>query len=66
MNGKMHVSHAHSPLTGKQRAFIAVLLFLGLLLSFVVVRYLDPSTALTQHASSLSMRGIAESAVVCG
>jgi hypothetical protein len=66
MNGKMQVSHAHSPLTGKQRVFIALLLFLGLLLSFVVVRYLDPSTALTQHASSIGSRGIAESAVVFG
>ena len=55
MNGKMQVSQSqptiHS-LTVKQRVFIAALLFLGLLASFVVVRFLDPATALTNPVSS--------------
>jgi hypothetical protein len=69
MNGKLQVSPSqptiHS-LSMKQRAFIAVLLLLGLLISFVIIRFLDPSTALTNPASSSSMRRSAESAVVLG
>jgi len=50
-------------LTVKQRVFIAILLLLGLLVSFVIVRFLDPSTALTNSVSSSRMRRSAESAV---
>lgn len=69
MNGKMQVPESQPTipsLTVKQRVFIAALLFLGLLLSFVIVRFLDPSTALTNHAASCGMRSIADSAVVFG
>jgi hypothetical protein len=68
MNGKMQASQSqptiHS-LTLKQRVFIAVLLFLGLLVSFVVVCFLDPSTSLTNPVSSSGVR-IAEGAVDFG
>ena len=67
MNGKMQVSQSqptiHS-LRVRQRVFIAALLFLGLLLSFVGVRFLDPLTALTNHVSSSGMRRTAENGVV--
>jgi hypothetical protein len=69
MNGKLQVTQSqptiHS-LSMKQQVFIAVLLLLGLLVSFVIVRFLDPSTALTNPASSSGMRRSAESAVVLG
>ncbi len=69
MNGKMQVSQSqptiHS-LTVRQRVFIAALLFLGLLLSFVVVRFVDSSMALTHHVSSSGMRRMAKNAVVLG
>jgi hypothetical protein len=69
MNGRVQVSHSQPPihsLTVQQRVFIAALLLLGLVFSFVVVRFLDPSTALTTHASSFGMRAIAESEGVLG
>jgi hypothetical protein len=69
MKGTMQESQSqptiHS-LTMKQRVFIADLLFLGLLLSFVIVRFLDPSTALTNHAASFGIHRIAESTVTFG
>jgi hypothetical protein len=69
MKGKMQESQSqptiHS-LTVKQRVFIAALLFLGLILSFVIVRFLDPSTALTNHAVSFGTRRVTESAVAFG
>jgi hypothetical protein len=69
MNGKTQVSQSqlniHS-LTLKQRVFVAGLLFLGLLLSFVIVRLLDPSAALTNHVSSSRERSAVEHAVVLG
>ncbi len=69
MNGKMQVSQSqptiHSlPVT--QRVFIAVMLFLGLLLSFVIMRFLDPSEALTNHVSSSDLRRTSGNAVVLG
>jgi hypothetical protein len=69
MNGKMQVSQSQPTihfLTVRQRVFIAALLFLGLLLSFVVVRFVDPSMALTHHVSSSGMRCTAKNAVVLG
>ena len=66
MNGKMQVSHSLSTihsLTVKQRVFVAVLLLLGLLASFVVVRFLDPATALTNPVSSAAMRCTVEDVV---
>jgi hypothetical protein len=67
MNGNMQVSQSQSTihtLTVRQRVFVAGLLFLGLLLSFVIVRFLDPSAALTSHLSSSEVRGAVESAMV--
>jgi hypothetical protein len=69
MNGNMQVSHAQPDthtLSVKQRVFIAALLFLGLLLSFVIVRFLDPATPLTNHVSSSELRRAAGDAVVVG
>jgi hypothetical protein len=51
-------------LSVKQRVFIAALLSLGLLLSFVVVRFLDPAAALTSQVSSSATHSTAEAAVV--
>jgi hypothetical protein len=68
MNGKLQIAPSqpmHS-LSMQQRVFIAALLLLGLFVSFVIVRFLDPSTALANPASSSSMRRSAESAVVWG
>ncbi len=69
MNDKTQASNSqpniHS-LTVRQRVFIALLLFLGLLLSFVIVRFLDPLTAVTNHVSSSGMRSTAKDAVVLG
>jgi len=69
MNGKLQAAQSqptiHS-LSMKQRVFVAVLLLFGLLISFVIVRFLDPSTELTNPASSSGMRRSAESAVVLG
>lgn len=64
----MHVSQAQPgvhTLNTKQRIFIFILLFLGLLLSFVVVRFFDPSAALTNPVSSSGVRHMASDAVVC-
>ena len=67
MNGKTQVSQSqlniHS-LTLKQRVFVVGLLFLGLLLSFVIVRFLDPSAALTNHVSSSEGSSAVDEAVV--
>ena len=69
MDGKMQVSQSQSTihtLTVRQRVFVAGLLFLGLLLSFVVVRFLDPSAALTSHVSSSEVRSAVDRAMVLG
>jgi uncharacterized membrane protein len=68
MNGQLQIAPSqptiHS-LSIKQRVFIAFLVLVGLLVSFVIVRFLDPSAALTS-ASSSSMRRSAESRAVLG
>jgi hypothetical protein len=67
MNGNMQVSHAQPDthtLNVKQRVFIAALLLLGLLLSFVIVRFLDPSTPLTNRAASSELHRAAGDVVV--
>jgi hypothetical protein len=63
MNGNMQVPQAQPIIhasTLKQRVFIAGLLFLG------IVRFLDPSAALTNHVSSCEVRSAAGDAVVLG
>jgi D-alanyl-lipoteichoic acid acyltransferase DltB (MBOAT superfamily) len=67
MNGNVQVSQSQSSihtLSMKQRVFIAVLLLLGLLLSFMVVRFLDPAAALTSQAASAATHSTKEGAVV--
>jgi hypothetical protein len=61
----MQVSQVQHPLNAKQRVFIALLLFMGLLLSFVVLRFLDPVTVLTNHSSS-EVQSMVGTAVVLG
>lgn len=46
MQGEKFVRHSHSvshSLTNKQRIFVVALLLLGMMLSFLVIRFVDPS-----------------------
>jgi hypothetical protein len=68
MNGKTEMWRSESigsPLTVKQRIFVGALLLLAFVLSFVVVRFLDPSAAVTGHVSPYGMPSNAETAPVC-
>ena len=63
----MHVSQSQPSIHSLTEAtdLYCCLLFLGLLPSFVVVRFFDPSAALTNPVSSSGVRHMASDAVVC-
>jgi hypothetical protein len=51
-------------LTIKQRLFVSLLLLLGFILSYFIVRWIDPSIAFTQNTSIEGMLCSSERAVV--
>jgi hypothetical protein len=53
MNRHAEKFHAQGsrPLTIRQRIFVAALLLCGLILSFVIVRYIDPTVSATSRLS---------------
>lgn len=52
MNRQVETFHTQPspPLTMRQRIFVAVLLLLAIVLSFIVVRFIDPTASLTDRS----------------
>ena len=69
MNNKTETPRAkpkiHS-LTLKQLLFVGALLLLGFVLSILIVRFVDPSRAVTNHASIQGIHDIGERAPALG